>query len=69
MNNTNLAFTSKVNDIYKKDIPIPENKLNFIKFVNKQASKRLGMIKRNFEYINKDVFEVLYGTLVRPQLE
>ena len=23
----------------------------------------------NLEYINKDVFEVLYGTLVRPQLE
>ena len=29
----------------------------------------LRMIKRNFEYINKDAFEVLYGTLVRPQLE
>ena len=27
------------------------------------------MIKINFEYINKDAFEVLYGTLVRPQLE
>ena len=26
------------------------------------------MIKKNFKYINKDVFEVLYGTLVRPQL-
>ena len=25
--------------------------------------------KRNFAYINKDAFEVLYGTLVRPQLE
>ena len=27
------------------------------------------MIKRNFEYINKDAFEVLYGVFVRPQLE
>ena len=27
------------------------------------------MIKRNFEYIKKDKFEVLYGTLVRPQLQ
>ena len=27
------------------------------------------MIKRNFELINKDAFEMLYGTLVRPQLE
>ena len=35
----------------------------------KKAIKTLGMIKRNFEYINKDAFEVLYGMLVRPQLE
>ena len=27
------------------------------------------MIKRNFKYVNKEAFEVLYGTLVRPQLE
>ena len=27
------------------------------------------MIKRNFEYINKEAFEWLYSTLVRPQLE
>ena len=32
----------------------------------KKANKTLGMIKRNFEYINKEAFEVLYGTLVRP---
>ena len=35
----------------------------------KKANKTLGMIKRNFEYINKDEFVVLSGTLVRPQLE
>ena len=35
----------------------------------KKANKTLGMIKRNFEYINKDVFEVLNDTLVKPQLE
>ena len=35
----------------------------------RKANKTVGMIKRNFEYINKDVFELLYGTLVRPQLE
>ena len=35
----------------------------------KIANKTLGMIKRNFEYINKEAFEVLYGMLVRPQLE
>ena len=35
----------------------------------KKANKTLGMIKRNYKYINKEAFEVLYGTLVRPQLE
>ena len=35
----------------------------------KKANKTLGMMKGNFEYINKDAFEVLYGMLVRPQLE
>ena len=35
----------------------------------KKANKTLGMIKRNFEYVNKVAFEVLYGSLVRPQLE
>ena len=35
----------------------------------KKANKTLGMIKRNFKYVNKEAFEVLYGTLVRPQLE
>ena len=34
----------------------------------KKANKTLGMIKRNFEYINKDAFEVLY-MLMRQQLE
>ena len=37
--------------------------------VAKKANKTLEMMKRNFEYFNKDTFEVLYGTLVRPQLE
>ena len=27
------------------------------------------MIKKNFKCVNKEAFEVLYGTLVRPQLE
>ena len=35
----------------------------------KKANKTLGMIKRNFEYINKEAFEVLHGMLVRPQVE
>ena len=32
----------------------------------KKGNKTLGMLKRYFDYINKDAFEVL---LVRPQLE
>ena len=36
----------------------------------KKANKTLAMIKRNFEYINKDDLEAFYGMLVmRPQLE
>ena len=35
----------------------------------KKANKTLGMIKINFKYVNKEAFEVLCGTLVRPQLE
>ena len=35
----------------------------------KKANRTLGMIKRNFNYINREAFEVLYGVLVRPQLE
>ena len=35
----------------------------------KKANKTQGMIKRNFKCVNKEAFEVLYDTLVRPQLE
>ena len=35
----------------------------------KKANKTLRMITRNFKYVNKEAFKVLYGTLVRPQLE
>ena len=35
----------------------------------KKANKTLGATKRNFKRVNKDAFEVLYGALVRPQLE
>ena len=31
----------------------------------KKANKTLEMIKRNFKYINKDTFEVLYDMLVK----
>ena len=34
----------------------------------KKANKTLGMIERNFKCVNKDVFEVLYGTYVMIHL-
>ena len=40
-----------------------------MQFKDQVAYKTIGMIKRNFEYINKEAYGVLYGTLVRPQLE
>ena len=36
---------------------------------SKRGNKTPRLIKRNFEYINKYAFEMLYGTLVKPQLE
>lgn len=35
----------------------------------KKANRVLGMIKRNFSCINKEMFTILYSTLVRPHLE
>ena len=35
----------------------------------KKANNTLGMIKRNFECVNQEVFQILYSTLVRPNLE
>ena len=34
--------------------------------LEKNANRALRLIKRNFEYINKEAFEVLCGALVRP---
>jgi hypothetical protein len=35
----------------------------------KKANKALGMIKRNFECVNQEIFQILYSVLVRPHLE
>ena len=40
-----------------------------VAYAAKKANARLWMIKRRLQCINKDAFEVLYSTLVRPQLE
>src|SRR2546425_6335422 len=36
---------------------------------SKKANKILGMIKRNFECMNQEMFQILYSILVRPHLE
>ena len=46
--------------------------LNFDKHINESVRKAnmiLGLIKRNFSYIDKDVFNKLYKSLVRPHVE
>ena len=35
----------------------------------KNADNTLGMIKRNFECVNQEIFQILYSTLVRPNIE
>ena len=35
----------------------------------KKANNTLGMIKRNFECVNQEIFQILYSTLVRSNLE
>ena len=35
----------------------------------KKANRMIGMIKRTFSYMNKDMFNALYKTFVRPMLE
>jgi len=57
----------------EKDIGVTfNNKMKFdthiANIVNK-ANQRLGLIKRSFEFIDKDMFLLLYKSLVRPILE
>ena len=40
-----------------------------VAYAAKKANKTHEMIKSNFKCVNKDVFEMLYDMLVRPQLE
>lgn len=51
--------------IFQKDLKFTEQ---VRKCVNK-ANSMLGIIKRTFSYIDKDMFLLLYKTLVRPHME
>ena len=34
-----------------------------------QANQRLGMIKRSFDFMDKDIFLTLFKSIVRPHIE
>ena len=56
----------------KKDLDIlvnPDMKFKEQAFAaSKKANEVLGMIRRNFESMNREMFQILYSTLVRPHL-
>ena len=57
----------------EKDLGIYiDSQLNFklhIDFKIKKANQMLGLIKRSFNYMDKEMFLVLYKSLIRPHLE
>jgi hypothetical protein len=57
----------------EKDLGILiDDKLKFQQHINpqtKKANQRLGMIKRSFRYMDKEVFLTLFKSIVRPHLE
>jgi len=55
--------------IWESDL---DSKLAFLDHMNEKVSKAysiLGVIKRNFIYLGKDSFVLLYKAMVRPHLE
>ena len=57
----------------EKDLGIiVDNKLSFKAHINNSANKAnriLGMIRRTFTHLDKDILNPLYKCLVRPHLE
>ena len=57
----------------EKDLGIIiDNKLKFKQHINlqtKKANQRLGMIKRSFDFMDKDMFLTVFKSIVRPHLE
>jgi hypothetical protein len=54
----------------EKDLGIIiDNKLKFKQHINlqtKKANQRLGMIKRSFDFMDKDMFLTVFKSIVRP---
>ena len=49
-----------------------ENQLNFKLHIDskiKKANQMLGLIKRSFNHMDKEMFLILYKSLIRPHLE
>ena len=80
-NNKNSNYTLKVNDEDKlitvtreeKDLGVMfDEALSFDPHIQNsvnKANKMLGLIKRTFSYLDKNIFGKLYKSLVRPHLE
>jgi hypothetical protein len=74
---TNTKYKMGENEINQvteeKDLGILiDDKLKFQQHINpqtKKANQRLGMIKRSFRYMDKEVFLTLFKSIVRPHLE
>lgn len=67
----NFVYVESVTN--EKDLGITfDNKLNFDQHISNitcKAQRTLGLIRRTFEYLDKDMFNHLYKSLVRPTLE
>ena len=64
----------KIQDVQQeKDLGVTfDNKLKFETHINAKinlANRNLGLIVRNFSFMNKEMFLQLYKSLVRPHLE
>ena len=80
-NNPNISYKMKLgNDLVnvdscneEKDLGVSfDTDLNFDGHINRVVSKAnqmLGIIKRSFEFLDKDIFLKLYKSLIRPHLE
>ncbi|XP_072018255.1 uncharacterized protein [Amphiura filiformis] len=67
-NRRNLEVLEEEKDLGVKFDP----SLTFSKHVDmvaNRANRMVGIIRRTFDYINKDMLKILYKSLVRPHLE
>ena len=66
-------YVSQVTTNFTKDLGIViDDQLKFQHHIHnqtKKANQKLGMIKRSFGYIDKEMFLSLFKSIVRPHLE